>query len=132
MGEWMRSTHLFPEAIVSSPALRAWQTVTTLCHAMQLEAATVNFDKHLYLADVDELCKVIAATDKAVNTLLLVGHNPGLEELIQYLTAGTLPESPDGKLLPTATLCILHLPDWRPLHEHSAQLVQLIRPKSLQ
>ncbi len=131
VGQWMQQRHLRPESIVSSPALRAWQTVTTVCQTLQIEPAAVNFDKHLYLADTAQLCQVIATTDNALNSLLLVGHNPGLAELVEYLLGDDVPAGPDGKLMPTAALCILQLPGWGLLSQTPAHLTDIIYPKSL-
>jgi phosphohistidine phosphatase len=63
---------------------------------------------------------------------LLVGHNPEFEGLLDYL-ADTSPEIPaDGKLLPTATLAQLTLPDdWSSLQPGSGQLLQLQRASTL-
>jgi len=129
MGQWMAQQGLFPRCIVSSPALRTWQTITTVCHILGIDSATVNFDRRVYLADVSDLCQVISATDEDVDSLLLVGHNPGLELLIEHLVTAELPVSPGGKLLPTATLCILHLSSWHELKKGSAQLSLIKRPK---
>ena len=57
-----------------------------------------------------------------------VGHNPGLEELLVYL-AGQTPPTEDGKLLPTAALARLRMPDsWHSLARGCAELVDLVRP----
>ena len=65
-------------------------------------------------------------------TVLLVGHNPGLEELVQHLVGDDLEPPGDGKLMPTATLVRLEMPgDWRRLDQGCAQLISITRPKGL-
>lgn len=131
IGQWLQQQAPSPDIIVSSPALRAWQTATSVCHSLQIDTQTINFDRRLYLAGRTALCRVIAETSDEMSSLLLVGHNPGLDELLGYLVAEELPEYPDGKLMTTASLCIIGLPAWRPLKKNTGQLVQIIRPKSL-
>jgi len=61
--------------------------------------------------------------------VLLVGHNPGLEELVYFLTQGPLTQPDDGKLLPTAALAVLRpLTDWRSLGQGGAKLLSITRP----
>ena len=63
---------------------------------------------------------------------MLVGHNPGLEELLYYLVNGALTIPDDGKIMPTATLAILEMPDtWKNLQSGSAKLEFLTRPREL-
>jgi len=61
-----------------------------------------------------------------------VGHNPGLEELLYYLVNGSITIPEDGKLMPTATLAILEMPDtWTNLQSGAGKLEFLIRPREL-
>ena len=66
-----------------------------------------------------------------VQHVLLVGHNPELEDLLTYLVgAENLPEL--EKLLPTTACARLAMPDdWTPLREKSAQLISITDVKSL-
>jgi len=131
MGKWMMRENFFPDQIVSSPALRAWQTVTSVCHALQIDLATIDFDKHLYLAGMTELCNVLSNTEKGVNSVLLVGHNPGLEQLIQHLLNSDPRDIAGDKLLPTAAFCILKIGNWDDIESGSAELVMIMKPKLL-
>jgi phosphohistidine phosphatase len=61
-----------------------------------------------------------------------VGHNPGLESLIAHLAGDDLDRPQDGKLLPTATVARLEMPeDWTALDPGCAILVSVTRPKGL-
>jgi phosphohistidine phosphatase len=60
----------------------------------------------------------------------MIGHNPGLEELLRYLGGDEVESPSDGKLLPTATLARLEMPnDWSSLEPGCAQLVAVCRPR---
>lgn len=131
IGLWLQQQDLAPECVISSPALRAWQTITAVCHVLNIDTQTIHFDRRLYLASRSDLCHIIEQTGDNFDSLLLVGHNPGLDELLEYLVGGELPRTSSGKLLTTASLAIVQLPNWHPLKRHQAHLLELIRPKSL-
>jgi phosphohistidine phosphatase len=65
-------------------------------------------------------------SEEGANVVLLVGHNPGLQELLQYLTG-------EFKEIPTAALAriVLEVEPWSELREQSGRLDWLILPKSL-
>ena len=63
---------------------------------------------------------------------MLTGHNPGVEVLLDWLTGGVVPVPEDGKLMPTATLAVLQMPDdWRTLQAGCARLDSITRPGTL-
>jgi phosphohistidine phosphatase len=130
MGKWMRREGLVPEHVISSPAMRARQTAVDLCQAMGSDTNAIHFEQNLYLADVDTLVEVIATAPEEANSIMLVGHNPGLEELVEYLVPETV-ELFHGKLLPTATLCIIELNSWQTVSRGCGQLLKIMRPKQL-
>jgi len=132
MGRWMAGEGLRPERILASPALRAWQTVTAMCRALDFPPEAVDFDRRLYLADRATLCAVISETPANIASQLLVAHNPGMEELIGHLLGDAAPLSIDGKVLPTAALFALELPDeWGTLGRGDASLLASQRPREL-
>lgn len=132
LGAWMKERNIFPDYFISSPALRARQTVLTMCGALQIDAAHVFFDDRLYLADVNVLLSILPECPKEASSVLLVGHNPGLEDLLTYLCGEDLPISSNGKLMPTAALAQIILPDiWQALKRKSGQLIAITRPKDI-
>ncbi len=128
LGRWMKKEEMVPEHIVSSPVLKSWQTVSSVCYELDIDKDAVDFDDRIYQAKESELCQVISATDSDINSLLLVGHNPGLEDLFNYLLKDTA-EFPDGKVFSTATLCVLFLHDWADMEKNSACLSQIVHSK---
>lgn len=63
---------------------------------------------------------------------MLVGHNPGLEELVSYLWGERTLMPPDGKLMPTAAVARIELPcEWLELRDGVAQGVSVTRPKDI-
>jgi phosphohistidine phosphatase len=75
---------------------------------------------------------VLSETAEAGRRLMLVGHNPGLEDLLKYLAADTLPAGREDKLLPVGAIARLSMPEnWAQLSRGSAALIGLTRPAEL-
>jgi phosphohistidine phosphatase len=75
---------LIPQLMISSPALR---TIST-AHVFTQHLAVPNAEeiKSIYDADVDDLVEVVNDLDDASDFTALVGHNPGISQLLHYLT----------------------------------------------
>ena len=129
VGRWMKHHHLQPEWVVCSPAARTRETLTLLRTHVTIPETLIDFDDRVYLADVETLLAVLARCPQDVNNVLMIGHNPGLEQLLLYLCGEGLPMSSNGKLLPTATLVQIDLPDdWRALSARAGKMMHIVRP----
>lgn len=132
IGVWLAQQDLRPDYIVSSSAERAMVTAEKTCKVMGLGTQQIHSDRAVYEAGLQNLLQVLAACPETAQRVLLVGHNPGLEQLLEYLVAEQVPDTADGKLLPTATLARLEMPaDWQQLESGCAVLKSIIRPASL-
>ena len=123
----MRECRLAPDVIISSDAIRARQTAEAAAKAARY-AGEILLDRRLYGASPAEIVRVLSTVD-ATNaaTVMIVGHNPGLEELVARLTL-------ERQDLPTAALAQIVLPvdQWRDLTlSKRGSLVGLWRPKEL-
>jgi phosphohistidine phosphatase len=87
IGEELARRRIAPERILCSSARRTRETVE-LVQPYLPESAALVVDARLYLASPEALLERIADVDDRVRTLLVVGHNPGLEELATQLAAG--------------------------------------------
>lgn len=132
VGVWLAEQNLVPDQVISSPAERALVTAEKSCKAMGLYAGHIATDRRLYGADVKSLLDVLNEVAEAGSRLMLVGHNPGLEDLLEYLAAGSLPAEREDKLLPMAAIARLSMPeDWAQLSRGCAELIALTRPEGL-
>ncbi len=132
IGVWLLRQHLLPDRVVSSPAKRAFVTAEKAVKAMGLSASSVIADERIYAAGLGNLMDVVQSAPVETTRLMLVGHNPGVEQLLRHLVDAdiTLPE--DGKLLPTATLARLVLDcEWVEAGADCARLDSITRPGSL-
>jgi len=132
VGEWLYREGLVPDLVISSPAQRARQTTEKVCKSMEYKKRKIQWNDAVYAADTRGLLRLLRHCPPEVGTLLLVGHNPGLEDLVRYLAGDEVDEHGDGKLLPTATLARLELPGgWDALAAGCAQLIAITRPRNL-
>lgn len=132
IGAWMKEHHLQPEWVICSPSVRTRETLTLLRQHLAIPETLIDFDDRVYLADVTTLLGVLARCPEDMNNVLLVGHNPGIEQLLVHLCGEPLPLSAKGKLMPTAALAQITLPDdWRTLPLRAGKLTQMMRPEEL-
>ena len=103
MGELVLEHRLTPDVIMSSDAVRARLTAEAVAEAARY-AGEILLDRRLYLASPSGILAVLRTVREAsAGTVMIVGHNPGLEELVAQLTG----EQQD---LPTAALAQIGLP----------------------
>ncbi len=132
MARWLATHKLEIDLILSSSAKRTRQTAQLLCEHTGLNPKKIKWQDALYLADTTTLLETIGQTPAKTKQLMLIGHNPGLEELLTHLCGDELPLTSSGKLLTTATIAIVAVPDgWQTIKPHSCHLVKLMRPKEL-
>ncbi len=122
MAEFLQSQDLAPERIIASPAVRARQTAQAVAEALGLPEPEL--EPRLYEADLETWRQVLAELPRGPR-ILIVGHNPGLEEVLGAIT--------DGRVkLPTAAIACLKLrPDALFVALDSLELQHVWRPKEL-
>src|SRR5688572_1015268 len=126
MGELVREYGLIPDMVISSDAVRARLTAEAVAKAARY-AGEILLDQRLYIASPADILSVLRAVRENAETIMIVGHNPGLEELVEQLTG----ERHD---LPTAALAQIVLPinQWRDLKLSTrGTLVGRWRPEAL-
>lgn len=132
IGVWLQQQELFPDYIVSSPAERAIATAEKTCKAMGQGTQAIHRNQQIYGADLEALREVLGGCSPQARRVLLVGHNPGLEDLLVDLTAGELCDQLDGVLFRTASLARLNMPEeWTALKTGCAKLLSLMHSRSL-
>jgi len=132
LGEWMMQQHIQPEWIVCSPAERARQTLDGLRQSLIIPDTLIQFEERLYLASLTTLLHTLGRCPDDMDHILLLGHNPGMEDLLGYLCGQDLPRTASGKLLTTATLAQISLPDdLQQLGLECGKLNRIVRPGDL-
>ena len=126
MGQLLKDENLIPDFILSSSAKRCRKTAEHVTMACGFRGET-RFTVELYEAPPDKIRQSLGQTADSFNRVLLVGHNPGLEEFLEQLHVGYTP-------LTTAALAHLELDleRWSDLSAVSqARLVRLWQPREL-
>ena len=88
MGKRIAAAGIRPALIVSSPAVRAFTTARVVAEQLNYPREFLEKEPALYLASLDRLLDIVVAQDESINNLMLVGHNPGLTSLVNYLSPG--------------------------------------------
>ena len=100
IGERLRQQPSRPDLILASPAARTLRTAELVAAALDYPHGAIALERRLYLAEPATLGDVIAAQDPAVECLLIVGHNPGLTELVhEWLPSFTVDDLPTGAIV---------------------------------
>jgi phosphohistidine phosphatase len=134
IGVYLRDHALIPEFVLVSTAQRTRET-WQLVNLMFAEAPTVRYDEKLYLADAEDILKRIAKAPATAATVMVIGHNPGLQELAVALYDGG--EAMDFNRLkakfPTGGLAIYEfdIDRWSDIREKSGRLVGFTAPRDL-
>jgi phosphohistidine phosphatase len=126
MAKMMKHKKHLPDFIICSSAERAKQTAVIFSKASSFEGKLEYNDK-LYMAEVPDLISTLKDAPKKTKSVMIIGHNPGLEALLQTLT---------GKVetLPTSSIAYISLPieKWSELNnEVEGKLKKLWRPKDI-
>ena len=125
VGRFIRKGGLHVDLLLSSPATRARQTAALVKESAGLTAEML-YDERIYEADAGRLLEVVREAAASADALMLVGHNPGMEELLELLTG-------ERQEMPTAALaCVsLDVKKWGKVRAGAGRLEWLVRPKEL-
>jgi phosphohistidine phosphatase len=115
-GAELRAAGLVPDAVICSPALRTRQTLERLG-----VDAPVEYDSRVYDNDAEEILDLLRG--QSGDTLLLVGHNPSMHQLVFGLSGGA-----EARFPTSATAVIGFEGDWADLWPGAARLISLWTP----
>jgi phosphohistidine phosphatase len=125
VGGFLTKQKIVPDLVLSSSAVRARQTTDIVMEAAKL-ITDLRFDERIYEAGSQRLLEVVRQIEKSKKTVLLVGHNPGLEEFLELLT-GTVETMPTG----TLSKVVLKASSWAAIGNKDGTLEWIVRPKKL-
>ena len=100
MARWMAGSGWRPDLVLCSDAARTRETLEILRAAIPI--VRVALEPSLYLASTQDLRARVTRIDPAARAAMIVGHNPGLEELARGLAGGALAENDGDERFPTA------------------------------
>lgn len=129
MAELLRDERLIPDYVLASPAVRCRETVEILADQLDLDDDMIEYVEEFYQAELEDYLDMLIDVTDSFRKVLIVGHNPSLEALLQTLTG-------EIESLPTSALaCIkVGISSWEELEEDSEEIGQLVdvwRPKEM-
>ncbi|MGD9993024.1 MAG: histidine phosphatase family protein [Salinivirgaceae bacterium] len=118
---------LIPELILSSPAVRAWQTADLLLEELGTNIKIKQVDA-LYPGSSAALLKATWQVNDKYNSLLIIGHNPGLSDLACYLLG-----TQEASWIPTSGLVVISFlyDRWQEIKPGEGSMLHYIQPKAL-
>jgi phosphohistidine phosphatase len=125
MGERMQRAGIRPSLILSSPADRAWTTAKLIANEISYPSEFLQRDERLYHAGVRRIIEVLGEQDVAFNSIVIVGHNPGLTDFANYLLPDLTYNIPTCGLVSVT----LDMDDWDLKNKKRAELAVYDYPK---
>ena len=136
IADHLRSAGVRPGLVLCSSARRALDTMAAIRPSLGGDVVAVRVEPELYGAESDEILRLARTVDDGVRSVMVIGHNPGLEDLAFDL-AGDGDASALTQLrlkFPTAALATLEFPDdlgWSKIGPRQGYLAGLVVPRSL-
>jgi phosphohistidine phosphatase len=131
IGAYILSHRLIPDRVIVSTAARTRETWALAARTFP-SAPPVDYDDRIYDATPQAILQVLRLASPDVATLLVVGHNPGLQELVSLLIAtGDRAALEQFEDFPTAALAVIGFDaeTWAGLSPHSGRLERFVTPK---
>ncbi len=132
IGAWMAENNFLPEKIVSSPAIRARQTIEIVSEQFGHSQVKIDLDEDLYLASLGTLIEAVQLYKNDVSSLMLVAHNPGMDYLVNDLLSRSINTISGHIVMTTANLAIFEYKDshFDP-EKDKGNLIEFVQPKKL-
>jgi phosphohistidine phosphatase len=130
MGAFLKRSGYQPDRIVSSPARRAKETTKLVAEAAGIEGKKIKWNDDFYFSSVNSYLETIQQTESFVEILMLVGHNPLMEELLDLITVG---HDSGSFIFPTAAIACIEIQNqnWNQVEAGVNSLKWFVIPKIL-
>lgn len=138
MAHYLASEALIPDYVISSSSARTRETLSIMQPMLRPDGvpdAAIAYEPLIYEAPYERILHVIHRAPNNANLLMVVGHNPGLEDLVDALMM-TADKDAEQKLrakFPTCALAVLTFPAllWEDVAEQTGHLERFITPRAL-
>jgi len=125
MGQRLVAHGIRPSLIITSPATRARTTAKIIASEIGYPIEFLQSEDSLYLASLDDLLGAVVAQDTGFNSLMVVGHNPGLTEFANFLIPGLTNNLPTAGVVSVG----IERDDWNLYEQPTAELLVFDYPK---
>ncbi len=130
IGRFLRKTKRVPSLIISSPAKRAKETSELIAKACKYKK-DIEYNDSIYENSPGEIIKVLQKIDDKIDTAMVIGHNPAIEEAAKKLCFRELKSLENGIKFPTAAIvCIVaEIESWSELYPGDCAIYWFVVPK---
>ena len=125
MGRFLASKKVTVGSLISSPSVRTRQTIDIVLGHVQL-GVEPQFDQRIYEASLSTLVQIVSEISDDNKAAMLVGHNPGMEEMLAFLTR-------ESRHMPTCALAKISIAgsSWKEAQRGAGKLEWFVTPKDL-
>lgn len=125
IGKHLASENLIDPLVICSPSLRTRETAELVLRYANLQVEP-RFDERIYEASLRDLLQVVSEIEDEKQTAILIGHNPGFEELLAFLSGET-------RSMPTCALAkiVFDVASWKDVKASNGTLESFVTPKVL-
>jgi phosphohistidine phosphatase len=125
MGKVLKKLKVAPDLVISSPANRAAMTARMIAAAINYPLKNIRYSEAIYEFSEKALIHVVKQIDDAVNKAMVVGHNPALNGLANYIG-----DQPIGNIPTAGVFCVdLDISSWADIRKHCGRLKFFEFPK---
>jgi phosphohistidine phosphatase len=125
MGKVLKKLKVAPDLVISSPANRASTTARMIAAAINYPLGNIRYSEAIYEFSEKALIHVVKQINDAVNKAMVVGHNPALNGLANYIG-----DQPIGNIPTCGAICVeLDISSWAKLNAHCGKLKFFEFPK---
>jgi phosphohistidine phosphatase len=127
MGRYLAERGVRFDLLLVSPATRARMTAEAIAEQLKIDRDRLTFNEHIYQATLSELVALLQTIADDRQNVLLVGHNPGITDLANFLVAGRLENIPTCGAFSVE----LQVHSWKQLDRGAARLLFYDYPKGI-
>ena len=126
IGNYLKANNITPDLILCSTALRTRETLALVTKTTEW-TTNVRYDQRIYEASSSRLVEVVSETDNDRDVVMLIGHNPGLEELLFLLT-----QQREGMSTATLAKIALNMTTWTAIMNTKGTVEWVVSPRELE
>jgi len=125
IGKLLNRMGVKSDLIISSPAKRALKTAVNISKELDYEVDNLNFEINLYEASLENLLKVINSIDDKNKIVIIIGHNPSLNMLVNFLQS----QKDIPNIVTSGVVELSFDTKWKKIKQNSAKLISYEYPK---
>ena len=125
MANLMKEKGIQPDAIISSPANRAYTTATYFAKALEIEVDHIIKEAEIYEAYYETVLSTVQKQSDKINTLLVFGHNPAFTNLANSFTHNYIDNVPTCGIVEISA----DVKKWKDLNEETGEIISFSYPK---